>query len=186
VLLLGDLANHGVSGGRSSCRGLGGARCRGGHGHARHASSRGNANDPAGRVGCNDDARVAGTDADGSRSSSAITSRTVIPLDELEVCAGDTGLVRVMENKALVTHESWRARSEGEVVVGIVGVETREVRNGAVFAAEIADLASCGLERIAWNSLASVVGIEMGQCSSTAAIAWNGIGVDVVDCRASS
>lgn len=59
----------------------------------------------------------------------------------------------------------------------------RVLRNLAMLAAQIADLASLGGAGIARRSFAAVVRVEMGKCLGAVAIAGDGVDVNVVDCR---
>lgn len=86
-----------------------------------------------------------------------------------------------MENEAAVAHVRWCIWHEGDVVIGIVGAESWESGNGAMFAAEVADLACLRLRVVTWRGLTTGVRVEMGEGSRTVAVTGNVLIVDVVD-----
>lgn len=83
-----------------------------------------------------------------------------------------------MEDDAAVTKERTRALDDGQVRVDIgllvIGGD------GAVLAAQVADLASRRLGGIAWRGLTTDEWIEVGKSLGAVAIFWNRVDVEVI------
>ena len=89
-----------------------------------------------------------------------------------------------MDDEAAVAEEGVDAGLGGQVEVKIGGLEAGAGfgRHQAVLAAQVADLAGCGVRGFADGGFAADVGVEVGAGCGAVAVGGDGVYVDVVDC----
>lgn len=103
------------------------------------------------------------------------------PIHSLKVGACDSRLVPEMDNNRPVAEEARRSLDQRGVRVDVFVAE-RILRNLAVLATQVTDLASLRLRLIARRIFAALVGVKVGEGFGAVAAGGHGSNVDMVDC----